>query len=279
MDKEVDERKVNPAQASNAEKPAAKPAEKKPVSAPGTSGQYLYALIRCAEWVPDTYKKLAEAQKTNVEYLKELYLCACDGVSERQAEAAQEKKPLEGALRYLRKHHLEEAVAKGYSKELSMVKQRASEMEREVRQMKSTVEHLSSRAPGFREMFPEQDPPGDAVLRDIDELSAKPKDSASDPTDRAETSGDVPESGTHTLKIRAFHKKPRWKKEKEMCISEYIEQLLKEGYSEEQLNYLLDCIEDEVPVTVIQRFASPSLPVGVMMRLRRLEERKEKKNG
>ena len=41
--------------------------------------EYLYAMIRCAEWVSDDYKRLAEKNKEKLEILKELYICACDG--------------------------------------------------------------------------------------------------------------------------------------------------------------------------------------------------------
>lgn len=74
------------------------PASKR--NAPGTGEQYLRALLKCADWVSAPYKQLAEKNRENPEVLKELYLCACDGVPIEAATEGAGEKPAPGGAAF-----------------------------------------------------------------------------------------------------------------------------------------------------------------------------------
>lgn len=239
-------------------------------SAPGTGEQYLIALIKCAEWVPRSYKQLAEKNKANPEILKELYLCACDGIPVEKAMEAMEKNPPEGALRFLRHKHIVNLSQGDYVAELTDIKETTSTLERDVKQMYEVLNHIADHVPNFDGMFPE-----DGQEQQLShENQPKAATSQEEAAEHIPITKNVPKSGTQ--KIRKMIQLP-WIKKK--GISDFIEKLINDGYSTEQIDYLLDCIEDGMELDSIKKIASPKLPVDVMKRLRILEERKENKNG
>lgn len=274
---------VEPQKQATPDKTAAK--KRNPV---GTADQYLQALIKIADWVPEAYKKLAVQHKADLEAVKELYLCACDKVPAEKAMEALEKKPPGNALKFIRRKLLEDAATSGYGEELADVRRTAAALEQELKQMAEDIEQLSNHMPSFDDMFPDipsqkngekegengkGEPPAGGAQEDSpaneDTLVKKGWKKWNKPT----ASGrNVPESGTKKWRI-PWHRSRR--------ISVYIEQLLEDGYEPDQLDFLLDCIEDGMDITEIQEFASPRLPVHVMKRLRDLKERerKEKENG
>lgn len=59
---------------------------------------------------------------------------------------------------------------------------------------------------------------------------------------------------------------------KKAYTSRFVERYLKDGnLSEEQKDYLLECLEEGVPLDVIEKIAVPGIPVETMERLRRLQ--------
>lgn len=240
--------------------------------------QYLFALIKCADWVGKPYKQLAEKNRMNTEFLKQLYLCACDGIPIEEARAAQEKNPPEGALKFLRQKYLEESVVNSYQNELTDIKGTTAALEKEVKQMNGLLLHISDHVPDFDAMFPEDVPDEilDEEMADARELLPEKKPEAvptgqgtGHPLQQASQEMDVPKSGTKNGKKKWFP----WKRKRE--AADFIERSLDAGYSKEQLEYLLDCMEEGMAVEEIEKFSSPKLPVDIMRRLRMMEERKE----
>lgn len=189
----------------------------------GTGAQYLMALIKCAEWVSKEYKVLADGNKENIEVVKELYLCACDGVPIEKAVAAMKKNPPEGALRFVRQKYMENIAMGDYKEELSGIRNKADVLERDVMQMSKK---------------------------------------------------DVPKSGT--LKNLRRMEFPWQRKE---SVPEFVRMLLDKGYSSEQIDFLLKCIEEGTDIKLVKKIASPKLPVDVLQRLLKMTEREEKTNG
>ena len=268
--------------------PEKKEAEKKR-TAPGTGEQYLLAMIKCADWVPHVYKKLSEKNKANIEVVKELYLCACDSVPAEKAIEALENDSPEGALRVLRLKQLENIARGSYQDELSGIKRTTTSLEQEVKQMSETLSHIAMHVPNFEAMFPDLQPlskdesskPTESSVAEnvevqsdqaMNEQIAKQVEETDRLTDTHKEN--ILESGIKKLKdLRAVNP---FKKKR---ISEFMENCLQEGYSQEQLSYFLDCIESGTTLEEIKRFASPKLPVTMMQRLRVMEERKENING
>lgn len=82
--------------------------------------------------------------------------------------------------------------------------------------------------------------------------------------------------GSGLQKMKAWKKGNRKKRKH---IPDFVEELLEDGYSSEQLGYILDCMEDGADPEEIKRFASPKLPVELMRRLRMMEKKEETGNG
>lgn len=264
--------------------------------APGTGAQYLMALIKCAEWVPKEYKLLADRNKANIEAVKELYLCACDGVPVEKAMAAMEKSPPEGALRFVRQKYMENITMGDYKEELSGIRNKADVLEREVMQMSKTLQYIVSREPDFDAMFPEkgqeqvedmqhvrteqetaQIEKNEAArkrTREADEADMEPDAAPHPATAKRMSKKDVPKSGT--LKNLRRMEFPWQRKE---SVPEFVGMLLDKGYSSEQIDFLLKCIEAGADIKLVKKIASPKLPVDVLQRLLKMAEREEKING
>jgi len=269
-------------------------------SAPGTGEQYLLALIKCADWIERPYKQLSEKNRANTEALKELYLCACDGVPAEKAAEALKKNPPEGALRFLRRKHIENLALGNYSEELSGIKKTTSTLEHDVKMMSDMLTHIASHVPNFDAMFPER-PPGEqegktqenaVEERQENRMQKEPERAGMGYASLTLRESREREQGTEQLdpkeekerrkenifesglqKIREWGRAKRIKKEH---IPEFMGGLLEKGYSTEQLDYFLDCMEEGMTLEDVQKFASPKLPVELMQRLRMLEERKKK---
>lgn len=235
--------------------------------------EYLYAMIRCAEWVSDDYKKLAEKSKGNLEILKELYLCACDGLPIEKAQGALEKKRApEKVLYALRKKFLEEKFSEGYEEEIHGIRKKAAKLELDVKRMKEEVNDIAERMPTLETAFPEQE------LQEIKPMESRTedvRDTTADNMKQEQSQEDVPESGTHdAVKRKRLQRGFVGKKSRRS----YIENLLSDGYDNKQLTYLLDCLEGGMTPNEIEKIASPKLPVEVMERLRRMEEKQVYRN-
>lgn len=248
----------------------------------GTGEQYLYALIKCAEWVEDSYKQLAEKKRTRPEVMKELYMCACDGVPVEKAIEALEKNPPEGALKFVRRKYLQNAAMDEYQEQIAGIKQTTGTLEREVRQMSGMLKHIAEHVPDLDSLFPEEV----EIQENVPKSGTKEENQENVPKSgtKEENQENVPESGMKEEIQKNVPKSGTKKKyrnlrfpwEKKKRPANFIEKSLEAGYSNEQLEYLLDCMEEGVPVEKIERFSSPKLPVEVMRRLRSLEERKER---
>lgn len=264
--------------------------QKKQQALPGTGEQYLLALLRCADWVPGPFKHLAEQYKTNMEAVKELYLCACDDVPLNDVEEiveAQEPERLALGLHAIRMKHLRSG--RGEYAEIKRVKEKAARLEKEVKDLSDVVRGITEQVPGFDAMFPD----ADTEIPGVQEGAPLLKGAEMVQAESAGAKGaqkDVPESGTQNGKkekrvlrrpkwkhkaLKDTGRRPFWKKEK--SVPDYVEELLEAGYDTGQIDYILSLIESGMSIKAIQKFASPKLPVDVMRRLKALEQQKEEK--
>ena len=117
--------------------------------------KYLAALFWYADWIPEAYKKLAVDNQSNIDCLKELYLCACDDVPAEKAAEAMTKKPPEGALRFLRRKQLEDIALEDSKKELAALRKKTGAMEKEVAKMSEMVSNIAAYMQEEDDMFPE----------------------------------------------------------------------------------------------------------------------------
>lgn len=251
--------------------------------------QYLYALLTCAEWVEEAYRQIARKNQKNREVLKELYMCACDDVPIEKVIEAQKQSHPEEALKFLRRKYMEDSTLDEYHKELTGIRKVTAGLEKEIGQMSGLLKHIAGNVSNFGIMFQEE---GEIPKEISDELSfqemyadmAKTGSGTNQEQQKVKLEtdlgnvtkeNDVPKSGTKTVKKKRKRSRCFLWRRKEQEPAEFIEKSLIAGYEKEQLEYLLDCMEEGVPLEIIDKFASPKLPVEVMKRLRVLEERKE----
>ena len=240
--------------------------------------QYFIAAFKLAEWIPVEYKKLA-AQSKKIEVWKALYICASDGVPVEKAIEAMKKNPSEGALAFVRQKHLEDVLFGNYEQELSSIKATTSSLETEVHNMSKALTQIAAGIPQLDAMFPDTDgPQSDTNEERQDEQSAVLPERQPEHMPRDEqTDGESDEKKSRTTLLFS----DVWKKlkhKKQDSIPTYLEKCVEEGYSPEQLEYMMDCIEDGMSIQSLQRIVSPQLSVDMMQRLRKIEERKENKD-
>ena len=262
-----------------------------------TAEQYLYAMIRIADWVPEPYKQLAErcAAAGDKEALKELYLCACDGIPAKKAEEALGKAPAEGALRFLRRKQPAAVVkkeTKDQKEETESLKVAAARMEKEILELSEAVKGIADSIQGKEvpfpdpELFPPETPETLGTLETPESAGLPRKGQAADvPESGTQEGQEIPaateQPGRAAKERRAVPLAEGWKsllagirRKREKTIPEYLADRMEEGYSQEQISYLLDCLEEGLTAAEIQKFASPKLPVDLMQRLRLMEEKK-----
>ena len=236
------------------------------------------AAAKCASWISPAYKEMAEKAKGKLEVLKELYLCSCDGVSEEKALETLDKDNPEVMLRFIRQKCVEERATKGYEEELKEIRKAAALVRHEMQDMKEKLDAITEKVPSMAAMFPEGEPVKE-IIRKKEQVSSE----------NEKEQPDVPESGTNVVSEKEQGVK-KWKdkihktfsnllKSRTESIHKYVESLLEEGYTDEQLSFLLDCLEDGDTPEQIRKYASPKLPVEVMKRLKMMEEREDKKDG
>lgn len=203
--------------------------------------KYMAALIWFADWIPDGYKKLAVDNQGDIDILKGLYLCACDGVPvELAAEVLENDSPEEFTT--VRMEHIAGSLPE------KQILQDTKEGQEPEESQELEAQHLN-----------------EAVYSDSSGHLGHSIQVGED------VKQNVPKSGTGNLqkKRNLFFRRKR-------SMVRYIERLLAEGYDTNQMNFLLDCIEDGLTAAEIREFASPKLPVDVMWRLKMIEEKKRR---
>lgn len=258
-------------------------APKKKVQKSTQGEQYLYALFACADWITEEYRALAEAQAGKKEVLKELYMCACDGVDVKKAEEALTRRAKENALRALRRKKMEEEALAGQSKNAEEMLKKTGELEGQISDIREFLNRMAEQMNGLEAAFPKTDVPesgtGEETGDDVPKSGTQKEEEGSVPESgtQKETEDSVPESGTHT---RRFHKRKKKSPGNTKKAADFIAYLQEEGYTGEQLDFLMDCLLEGMPVSSIKKIAaSPALPVGILEKLKNMELRKIRKEG
>lgn len=249
--------------------------------------QYLYAVIKEADWIDEEYKKFAEKYKKTEAPLIELYLCICDKVSLDVLQLVELNEPVEEAFRECRRKHLESGFMKKYSNDIRQIKHIATATEKEVKNMSGTVKHIADNIPTFEEMFmqpaanKDQDEPQKQKKSSRKEMQ-KEKEQIEVQSEKLEQLNEPVENEqcliaskkTPRTSFEKFLDKPnsifsRYRKKRP---GKYIEALVKEGYSVEQIDFILDCMEAGDSIREIEEFASPKITVELMKKLRNMKK-------
>lgn len=204
--------------------------------------RYLAALMQYAVWIPEGYKKLV-VKGISIEMLRELYLCACDGIPLKKVQEAQREENGVKTLIKLRREHLRKSLLKEQEQKLADLQKRMVVAETKIIEQ----EHMISNVPKSG-TFEKEDKIGKA------------------------------ESENNPEEIKSVHiqRKRHWMMRGESTVS-FLTEIMKD-YDAKQLRFILDCIEEGVPVKRIRAFISPVLPVEVMQRLKEIEQKKGEKS-
>lgn len=252
-------------------------ASKQPASEKSLVGkgiQYLFATINSADWIDDTYKRFAEKYRNEEKPLKELYLCFCDKVPLELLIAAEQKEPVEFSFRLCRRKHIESEILKEHSNELEEIKHITAGMEAEVKSMSGTVSYIAAAIPTLDELFQSDEMPETEIERN----------------ERGGKKEHKEEAQVLCKEKTEFHCIGRLIKCIKMKLSEivslhqkeparFVIELYAENYKEEQINFIMDCMEKGMKVSEIEKFANPKISVDMMKRLSRMQNniRKEEK--
>lgn len=262
--------------------------------------QYLYALIRCARWVMPPYKQLAEKYREDTEILNELYMCACEEVPASQAEKALERDPQGGALKFLR-HRMIQKNKKLQQEKAEAIKGTLAGQEVNLQEMPQMPQEIFQQAmyagedvEGFAALFPEEGEKAGLVAANDEGIWKEPAKGQEgrpclgkgrkdiqmpgpvEPAEPAREKGpknrEAPEAGKLPFFSLQALKRQRQKVNQRKSVTAFLTRMVEEGYTTQQMDYLISCVEDGLDVKEIEAFASPKLPVEVMRRLRWLKE-------
>lgn len=250
--------------------------------------QYLYATIQAASWISDAYKKFAEKYKETKKPLQELYLCFCERVPLDILQMAELSEPVENSFRSARRKHIESELLKNYSSELEQLKAITAETENEIKQMSSTVNIIAEAIPTFDELFMapmdiEETKEVSNVLQN-EKMSDAPKDvKKHDGLISGTSEGQLVNTKEKTVNKDNWIKKVTKKLTNLLRLrnnpTSMVVNMISEGYSEQQINFILSCIEEGMSESDIQSFSDPRIPIEVMKKLKELKEKENLKHG
>ena len=235
--------------------------------------EYLYATIQMADWISDDYKKVAEQFK-NHEALKELYLCICDGVSIDLLEVMVIEKDVEDLLRKCRKKHLESDFLRKYSDVVERISVITAKTEHEVKNMSSTVKYIADSLPAKKEHVELPEPIIVSVeTEEVTEIKSHDAIESEHFRVGVESEKNIQKNITLLEKIKngfnRYTKNP----------GRTVVNMLSEGYSDEQINFIFGCVEEGMTPKEIDRFASPKIKVETMKQLKKVVLKEREKNG
>lgn len=221
--------------------------------------EYLFAAFMEADWIDEKYKSFGEKFRKEPKIIRELYLCACDGVDINMLHMAETKEPIENSFRGCRKRHLEERFLAGYTDDLNALKVISNAMVSEVKKVSQKVTHIAEHIPSMEEMFTQTEPPKESVNEQQEKIINK-----------------VPVADR--IEVSVKHEKPSFMSNFREGFfrlkrpAKYVEKLVSEGYSEEQIAFILDCLESGDKIKDIEAFASPKITVELMKKLRDVQK-------
>ena len=207
-------------------------------------------------------------QKSRKDFLQEKFSSA-DGVLQKEVEqlqlevqqVAKDSRDVRSAIEEGLKDALEKQAA-AQEEALRATKSLLAVKEQEVQDLKKKNDSLTCK---IRQIEQESVIPG------------KRRDQKKEPQmieseERTEDSG---KKERHELSLTGF----LFKRKKESEIRKFIETYLQgTAFKEEQKEYLLQCLEEGMPIKAVEKFAIPGIDVSMMQRLKQLQQKEEKQS-
>lgn len=246
------------------------------------STECLKTLLQDAEpFVNDDYRNIALQYSTSLQILREIYSCACDNVPAKEVQGVLEKKNDASYLRQLRYERIvNEAIGDGKNKlaDLSAI---ADTIHSKLASMEKTIKNLQENSSDLNELFVDIKPPKDAVVMSVAKngLSAGAYVRSMDRSTTGENNTTAL-YGRNTASAnegadskRSYSRKRRLTHRQKKDAAAYIALLKEEGYTSEQISYVLDLLESGMKPAETDSFIHPGLSVEMMEKLRLMKEK------
>ena len=207
-------------------------------------------------------------QKSRKDFLQEKFSSA-DGVLQKEVEqlqlevqqVAKDSRDVRSAIEEGLKDALEKQAA-AQEEALRATKSLLAVKEQEVQDLKKKNDSLTCK---IRQIEQESVIPG------------KRRDQKKEPQmiESEERTEDYGKKERHELSLTGF----LFKRKKESEIRKFIETYLQgTAFKEEQKEYLLQCLEEGMPIKAVEKFAIPGIDVSMMQRLKQLQQKEEKQS-
>lgn len=245
----------------------------------------LYTVIMQAEFIGPEYRTIAGRYKNKPAILKEIILCACDGVDALVMQAVEQKVPQDASFSRCRRKHWEKQLFQSYHEELESILHTVNSIESGMRSVSSQISVIEDKVPTMEELFQNKIPQDVSDIVEVDELSDVKaplinKDSIEEGVPNFGTSslmkniGEVIKNHAASKRRMKEYERARQKEQSRPPLSKWFSSLEKQGYSSEQLQFVLKCVEEGLEREQIMNIIAPNLSVDVMENLKKLEMKK-----
>ena len=207
------------------------------------------------------------------------YLCAVDGMTISDLKRLDEEKATIGQIRKSRIEFLKNLYMSrdDISKEISKMKQEIDETTRQSDRLQKLIEEnleaaLRREAESKEQLLEEKERTIQAQKEEILQLKKQLQANMTQEQKEAKKESKEVEVCKKEKTVPKRNMLGLWKKKKQ---EKFLGDCLKdEKYKEEQIDFLLSCIEEGMDVRAIKAIASPSFSVPVMQRLKKLQQKK-----
>lgn len=251
----------------------------------GNAYDYLYATIMMADWIASDYKQLAEKYRRHPA-IKELYMCICDNVNLDLLELISIDDDAPALLEKCRRQSLESDFTRKCQEAIDRITVITKTTEHELKSLSGTVKHIAENisVPAKEETFfiPAEDMADDEQFVFVGDTSNNVDVPNFGTADSAENLTE--EAGTEVVSVQHHVKKENFldrlmkllfkDKHKKTIIS-----MLEQGYKEEQITFVLKCMEEGMSERDIDEIAAPELSVEHMELLKRIKRREQDCDG
>ena len=243
---------------------------------PYMAERYLMAAFNKGEWIPAEYKCASTECRQNPKAFCELYLCACDRVPIELVRMAIANEPMEANLRKVREQYLEKKYRDTQHSIINELAELVDTLQTKVISITDAQKLLKEDVDEIDEMFA-QEPSAEQKGKSMDDASENLRflEKEREEFEKTEvTSSKILKSGDRKNgNVFSFLFKKRF------SATALLNELYKNDYSKEQIDYVVECIEEGLNEKEIRTFISPKLDVDTMKRLRRIYVKGETGNG
>lgn len=253
-----------------------------------TSYDYLYAAIQTSDWIEPAYKKLAEKYRKS-DALKELYMCICDNVSIDLIEVVPADDKASGILSQYRKQQLKSEFRRKYQESVERLEVITETTGKEVKKLTAAVEYITENMLLKDELFFVQEKD---TIPEEESLNLHETNAAKD-NNELKKSGDGIMDENVLSEALIIHKNIPFPS-RLAAVKENLKELfhlgkgnhkksvmdmLSEGYKQEQITFVLQCMSEGMTEREIDEISDPSLAVEHMELLKKIKEHEKNEDG